>query len=50
MNCSPLSRASALRMTVGLAVTVLAALLLAAPPAAACPMPHSVLLLDVYDT
>ncbi|MET7487212.1 HupE/UreJ family protein [Streptomyces sp. NPDC005538] len=49
MNRSPLSLSSALRMTVGLAVAVLAALLLAAPPAAAHPMPHSVLLLDVHE-
>jgi hypothetical protein len=37
-------------MMAGIAVTVLAALLLAAPPAAAHPMPHSVLLLDVHET
>ncbi|MET7567549.1 HupE/UreJ family protein [Streptomyces sp. NPDC005492] len=49
MNRSPLSLSSALRVTVGLAVAVLAALLLAAPPAAAHPMPHSVLLLDVHE-
>ncbi|WP_079178911.1 HupE/UreJ family protein [Streptomyces humi] len=50
MNRSPLSPSSALRMTAGLAVAVVAALLLAAPPAAAHPMPHSVLLLDVHET
>ncbi|MFC8517708.1 HupE/UreJ family protein [Streptomyces sp. NPDC057257] len=49
MNRSPLSLSSALRMAVGSAVAVLAALLLAAPPAAAHPMPHSVLLLDVHE-
>ncbi|MFD4598189.1 HupE/UreJ family protein [Streptomyces sp. NPDC058464] len=46
---SPLSLSSVLRMAVGSAVAVLAALLLAAPPAAAHPMPHSVLLLDVHE-
>ncbi|MFD7711684.1 HupE/UreJ family protein [Streptomyces sp. NPDC059786] len=48
MDRPPLSLSSALRMTVGVAVAVLAALLLAAPPAAAHPMPHSVVSLDVH--
>ncbi|OQR61687.1 hypothetical protein B6E66_23280 [Streptomyces maremycinicus] len=50
MNPSPLSPSTMLRVAAALAVTVLAALLLAAPPAAAHPMPHSVLLLDVHET
>jgi hypothetical protein len=37
-------------MMAGIAVAVTAALLLAAPPAVAHPMPHSVLLLDVHET
>ncbi|MEU1519196.1 HupE/UreJ family protein [Streptomyces sp. NPDC005811] len=50
MNRRPISLSHALRMLAGIAVTVTAALLLAAPPAAAHPMPHSVLLLDVHET
>ncbi|MFF3500594.1 HupE/UreJ family protein [Streptomyces sp. NPDC003247] len=49
MDRPPISLSSALRRAVGIAVTVLAALLFAAPPAAAHPMPHSVLLLDVHE-
>ncbi|MEU6551060.1 HupE/UreJ family protein [Streptomyces sp. NPDC046915] len=48
MNRLPISPSHALRMLAGIAVAVTAALLLAAPPAAAHPMPHSVLLLDVH--
>ncbi|MEU1182887.1 HupE/UreJ family protein [Streptomyces sp. NPDC005820] len=50
MNRQPISLSHVLRMLAGIAVTVTAALLLAAPPAAAHPMPHSVLLLDVHET
>ncbi|WP_046733536.1 hypothetical protein [Streptomyces humi] len=37
-------------MPAGIATMVTAALLMAAPPAAAHPMPHPVLLLDVHET
>ncbi|WP_089106199.1 HupE/UreJ family protein [Streptomyces hyaluromycini] len=50
MNRLPISLSHALRMLAGIATVVTAALLLAAPPAAAHPMPHSVLLLDVHET
>jgi hypothetical protein len=50
MSRLPISLPSALRKLAGIAVTVTAALLLAAPPAVAHPMPHSVLLLDVHET
>ncbi|MFK0104150.1 HupE/UreJ family protein [Streptomyces sp. NPDC091217] len=50
MNRLPISLSHALRMLAGIATAVTAALLLAAPPAAAHPMPHSVLLLDVHET
>ncbi|MFJ3304174.1 HupE/UreJ family protein [Streptomyces sp. NPDC086549] len=50
MSRLPISLSHALRMVAGVAVAVTAALLLAAPPAAAHPMPHSVLLLDVHET
>jgi hypothetical protein len=40
---------TALRWVAGIAIAVPAALLLGAPPAAAHPMPHSVVLLDVYE-
>ncbi|MGW7544605.1 HupE/UreJ family protein [Streptomyces sp. NPDC054770] len=50
MNRPPISLSHALRMLAGIATVVTAALLLAAPPAAAHPMPHSVLLLDVHET
>ncbi|MEU9450846.1 HupE/UreJ family protein [Streptomyces sp. NPDC048277] len=50
MSRRPISLTHALRMLTGIAVAVTAALLLAAPPAAAHPMPHSVLLLDVHET
>ncbi|MGI5460149.1 HupE/UreJ family protein [Streptomyces sp. CA-249302] len=50
MNRLPISPSHALRMLAGIALAVTAALLLAAPPAAAHPMPHSVLLLDVHET
>ncbi|WP_330350387.1 HupE/UreJ family protein [Streptomyces sp. NBC_00582] len=50
MDRRPISLSHALRMLAGIAVTVTAALLLAAPPAAAHPLPHSVLLLDVHET
>lgn len=39
---------TALRLVAGIAIAVPAALLLGAPPAAAHPMPHSVVQLDVY--
>ncbi|MGC4982785.1 HupE/UreJ family protein [Streptomyces sp. DT193] len=39
---------TALRLVAGIAIAVPAALLLGAPPAAAHPMPHSVVRLDVY--
>jgi hypothetical protein len=42
-------RISALRMVAGIAVAVAAALLFGASPAAAHPMPHSVVLLDVHE-
>lgn len=41
---------SALRTVAGIAAVITAALLLGAPPAAAHPMPHSVVLLDVHET
>ncbi|MFC8516093.1 HupE/UreJ family protein [Streptomyces sp. NPDC057257] len=50
MNRLPISPSRALRTLAGIVLTVTAALLLAAPPAAAHPMPHSVLLLDVHET
>ncbi|WP_217545283.1 HupE/UreJ family protein [Streptomyces sp. GbtcB6] len=50
MNRLPISLSHALRMLAGIATVVTAALLLAAPPAAAHPMPHSVLQLDVHET
>ncbi|MER7922369.1 HupE/UreJ family protein [Streptomyces sp. NPDC096057] len=50
MSLLPISMSHALRMLAGIAVAVTAAVLLAAPPAAAHPMPHSVLLLDVHET
>ncbi|GGN00729.1 HupE/UreJ family protein [Streptomyces fuscichromogenes] len=50
MSRPPISLSHALRMLAGIATAVTAALLLAAPPAAAHPMPHSVLLLDVHET
>ncbi|MEV6485939.1 HupE/UreJ family protein [Streptomyces sp. NPDC051576] len=50
MSRLPISLSRALRMVTGIAAAVTAALLLAAPPAAAHPMPHSVLLLDVHET
>ncbi|WP_427918991.1 HupE/UreJ family protein [Streptomyces sp. cg40] len=50
MSRLPISLSSALRKMAGIAVTATAALLLAAPPAVAHPMPHSVILLDVHKT
>ncbi|MGW2887930.1 HupE/UreJ family protein [Streptomyces griseoruber] len=50
MDRLPISPSHALRMMAGVALAVAAALLLAAPPAAAHPLPHSVLLLDVHET
>ncbi|MFF7981703.1 HupE/UreJ family protein [Streptomyces sp. NPDC007901] len=50
MNRLPISLSHALRMLAAIATAVTAALLLAAPPAVAHPMPHSVLLLDVHET
>ncbi|MEU6378952.1 HupE/UreJ family protein [Streptomyces sp. NPDC046909] len=50
MNRLPISLSSALRAMAGIAAVVTAALLLAAPPAAAHPMPHSVVLLDVHES
>ncbi|MEU1338219.1 HupE/UreJ family protein [Streptomyces sp. NPDC005827] len=50
MSRLPISLSHALRMLAGIATAVTAALLLAAPPAVAHPMPHSVLLLDVHET
>jgi hypothetical protein len=43
-------RTRILRLLAGIAAAVPAALLLGAPPAAAHPMPHSVVLLDVHET
>ncbi|MEU6355225.1 HupE/UreJ family protein [Streptomyces sp. NPDC047072] len=50
MDHLPISLPRALRTLAGIAVAVTAALLLAAPPAGAHPMPHSVLRLDVHET
>ena len=50
MNRLPISLSHALRMLAAIATAMTAALLLAAPPAVAHPMPHSVLLLDVHET
>ncbi|MGW0708809.1 HupE/UreJ family protein [Streptomyces sp. NPDC002643] len=50
MSRLPIPLSSALRGLAGIALAVTAALLLAAPPAVAHPMPHSVLLLDVHET
>ncbi|MET9085716.1 HupE/UreJ family protein [Streptomyces sp. NPDC004237] len=50
MSRLPISLSHALRVLAGIATAVTAALLLAAPPAVAHPMPHSVLLLDVHET
>ena len=50
MKTPRISKATFWRALAGIAVTVPAALLLGAPPAAAHPMPHSVVLLDVHDT
>ncbi|WP_306214821.1 HupE/UreJ family protein [Actinoplanes sp. RD1] len=45
-----MSRRRLLRILAGIALALPAALLLGAPPAAAHPMPHSVVLLDVHET
>ncbi|MFK4101539.1 HupE/UreJ family protein [Streptomyces sp. NPDC019531] len=50
MSRLPISLSSVLRTMAGIAAVVTAALLLAAPPAAAHPMPHSVVMLDVHET
>ncbi|WP_416977733.1 HupE/UreJ family protein [Streptomyces sp. T028] len=49
MDRLPISLSHALRRVAGVVLAVTAALLLAAPPAAAHPMPHSVVLLDVHE-
>jgi len=50
MKTPRISLATVWRALAGIAVTVPAALLLGASPAAAHPMPHSVVLLDVHET
>jgi len=50
MKTPRISLPTIVRALAGIAVTVPAALLLGAPPAAAHPMPHSVVLLDVHET
>jgi len=50
MKTPRISLSTVWRALAGIAVAVPAALLLGAPPAAAHPMPHSVVLLDVHET